>query len=328
MRQVLTRASWYAIVFLLVVTLNFFLVRLMPGDPLVHLLGEEGYLYLYVHQPQALEEVKAKYGLDKPVVVQYLTYLGKCLRGDFGWSYQYGQPVFKVIIFRLKWTLVLLLPAIALSALLGAWLGSLAGWRRGGKREVLSTLLLLFLYSLPTYCLGMILILLLAYHAGWFPLGGMAGEGKAGLARVGDVLRHLALPLTVLVIHNTAYNYLIMRNAVAQVKTEDFVLTAAAKGLKEKQVLFRHVLPNALPPLINVVALDFGFLLAGALLVEVVFSWQGMGTLIYEAVVSRDYPLLQACFLILTGGVLLANLAADLLCAWVDPRIREGESFA
>lgn len=321
------RAFWYAVVFLLVVTFNFFLVRLMPGDPLVHLLGEEGYLYLYVHQPQALAEIKAKYGLDKPVPVQYLTYVRNCLRGDFGWSYQYGQPVFKVILFRLKWTLVLLLPAIAISAVLGAWLGSLAGWRMGRRAEVLSTSILLFLYSLPTYCLGMILILLLAYYADLFPLGGMVGEGSSGLARVGDVLWHLALPLTVLVVHNTAYNYLIMRNAVAQVKIEDFVLTAAAKGLKEKQVLFRHVFRNALPPLITVVALDFGFLVAGVLLVEVVFSWQGMGSLIYDAVVSRDYPLLQGCFLILACCVLLANFVADLLYALVDPRIREGESF-
>ncbi len=323
----ITRTAWYVVALLCIVTLNFFLVRFMPGNPLEHLIGEESYLYLYVHQPQILEELKAKYGLDKPIPIQYLTYVRSCLRGDFGWSYQYNKPVFKIILFRLKWTLVLLLPAIILAAILGAYLGILAGWKKGQKVDLIFTPLLLFFYTVPTYCFGMLLLLIFAFYLDLFPLGGMVSGGLSGPARLVDIWRHMCLPLAVLVIHNGAYNYIIMRNAVAQVKTEEYVLTAFAKGLKERRVLFGHVFRNALPPLVTVVALDFGFLLAGALLVEVVFSWQGMGTLIYDAVVSRDYPMLQGCFLILTICVLLANFLADLTYALIDPRIKEGEAF-
>jgi peptide/nickel transport system permease protein len=156
----------------------------------------------------------------------------------------------------------------------------------------------------------------------------MVSGGLSGPSRLVDILWHMCLPLTVLVIHNGAYNYIIMRNSVAQVRKEEYVLTAFAKGLRDRQVLFRHIFRNALPPLVTVVALDFGFLLAGALLVEVVFSWQGMGTLIYDAVVSRDYPMLQGCFLVLTFCVILANFLADLVYALIDPRVKEGENRA
>ncbi|MCL6611756.1 MAG: ABC transporter permease [Peptococcaceae bacterium] len=323
-----SRIGRYLAAFLLIVTLNFFLARFMPGDPLIHLLGEESYNYLYVHEPDTLEGVKAQYGLDKPLPVQYCLYLAGCLRGDFGWSYQYGQPVFAVIAFRLKWTLVLLLPATVISVLLGACLGALSGWEKGRRVDLILTPLFLFFYTLPTYCFGMLLILFFAFSLDLFPLGGMVSGNISGIRRLVNILWHLCLPLIVLVVHNTAYNYLIMRNAVVQVKTEEYVLTALAKGLKERQVLFGHVFKNALPPLVTVVALDFGFLLAGALLVEIVFSWQGMGTLIYESVISRDYPLLQGCFLILAICVMLANFLADVICAFLDPRIKEGESNA
>lgn len=322
------RLVWYLLAFFCVITLNFFLIRFMPGDPLVHLLGEENYQYLYVHEPETLEELKAKYGLDKPLPVQFGIYLANCLKGDFGWSYQYGQPVFKVILFRIKWTLVLLLPAIILAAILGAYLGTLAGWRKGQKVDFIFTPVLLFFYTVPTYCFGMLLLLIFAFYLDLFPLGGMVSGGLSGPSRLVDILWHMCLPLTVLVIHNGAYNYIIMRNSVAQVKTEEFVLTAFAKGLKERRVLFGHIFRNALPPLVTVVALDFGFLLGGALLVEVVFSWQGMGTLIYDAVVSRDYPMLQGCFLVLTFCVILANFLADLVYALIDPRVKEGENRA
>lgn len=318
----------YVLAFACIITLNFFLMRFMPGDPVVHLLGEENYQYLNAQGPQAVEELKAKYGLDKPVHVQYLNYVTRCLKGDFGWSFHYCQPIFNVIIFRLQWTFVLLLPSLILAALLGAFLGALAGWRKGSRLELLITPGFLFLYAVPTYCLGMLFILLFAFYGDMFPLGGMVGESVSGWVRLKDILWHMVLPVAVLVLHTGAYNYLIMRNAVAQVGEEEYILTARAKGLKEKRILFRHVFRNALPPLITVVALEFGFLVSGALLVEIVFSWQGMGTLIYDAVVLRDYPLLQGCFLVLTACVLLANILADVICALIDPRVREGDAAA
>jgi len=324
----LSRLGRYVVAFLLIITLNFFLVRFMPGDPLIHLLGEESYHYLYVHEPEALEKLKAEYGLDKPLPAQYYAYLANCLRGEFGWSYRYGQPVFKVIGFRLKWTFALLLPAIIISACLGAYLGALCGWRKGQQPDIILTPLSLFFYTLPTYCFGMLLVLIFAFYLDLFPLGGVVSGNVFGVWRFIDILWHMCLPLTVLIIHNTAYNYLIMRNAVAQARTGEYVLTALAKGLGEMRVLFGHVFRNALPPLVTVVALDFGFLLAGALLVEIVFSWPGMGTLIYDSVMARDYPMLQGCFLILTICVMLANFVADVLYALIDPRIKEGEAVA
>lgn len=296
----------------------------MPGDPLIHLLGAENYYYLYSYQTETLEKLIAMYGLDKPLYVQYLNYISSVLKGDFGWSYHYGQPVFQVILFRLKWTLVLLLPAILIAGLLGSILGALAGWKKGHKIDSLFTFGFLFIYSVPSYCLGLVFLLVFAFYSGLFPLGGMAGQTSRGLTGLLDTLWHMCLPLTILVLHSTAYNYLIMRNAVVLIRREEYILTAISKGLKERRVLFNHIFKNALPPLVTVVALDFGFIVGGALLVEVVFSWQGMGTLIYDAVLSRDYPLLSGSLLVLTVCVILANALADLFYSIVDPRVRDG----
>ncbi len=290
----------------------------MPGDPLVYLLGEEGYLRINNQTQQEMEKLKTKYGLEDSLFKQYTTFLVNTLQADLGWSYHYSRPVFQVIIFRLKWTLILLIPSIFISTLLGAWLGALSGWRSGQKTDRILTPLFLVIYAMPSYGVGLLFLLIFSFYAGLFPLGGMAGHNFA------DTLRYLTLPLAVLVCHNTAYNYPIMRSAVIQVKTEDYILTAVSKGLKEKQILFYHILKNALPPYAAVIALNFGFMAGGALLVEILFSWQGMGTLIYDALLSRDYPLLSGSLLILTLCVILANAAADFFNAVVDPRIRDG----
>ena len=318
MKSFLYKLSQYFLAFICVITLNFFLIHLMPGDPLVHLLGEEGYLRINNQTPQEMEKLKTKYGLEGSLFKQYTTFLANTMQADLGWSYHYSRPVFQVILFRLKWTLILLIPSIFFSTLLGAWLGAVSGWRSGQKTDRILTPLFLVIYAMPSYGLGLLFLLIFSFYAGLFPLGGMAGHTFA------DTLRYLALPLAVLVCHNTAYNYPIMRSAVMQVKTEDYILTAVSKGLKERQILFYHVLKNALPPYAAIIALNFGFMAGGALLVEILFSWQGMGTLIYDALLSRDYPLLSGSLLILTLCVILANAASDLFNAAVDPRIRDG----
>ena len=323
MKSFLYKLSQYFLAVICVITLNFFLVHLMPGDPLIHLLGEEGYLYINNQNPQAMVKLKAKYGLDTHLYRQYTAFLANTMKGDLGWSYHYGQTVLHVILFRLKWTLVLVLPSIAISAILGAWLGAVSGWRSDQKTDRILTPIFLFIYAAPSYGLGLLFLLVFSFYADLFPLGGMGGQNFSGIAGLADTLRHMALPMAVLICHNTAYNYPIMRSAVMQVKTEDYILTAVSKGLKERQVLFCHVLKNALPPFVTVVALDLGFIFGGALLVEIVFSWQGIGTLIYDAVLSRDYPLLSGSFLVLTVCVILANAASDLFYAYVDPRIKD-----
>jgi peptide/nickel transport system permease protein len=185
---------------------------------------------------------------------------------------------------------------------------------------------LLFVYSMPHYWLAMLFVLVFAFHLDLFPLSGICSAGSQGFQRLVDILVHMALPVSVLTSLNVSYNYLIMRGSVVQIMGEGFVLTARAKGLMERDVLFRHVLRNAMLPLVTVIALDFGFMVSGALLVEIVFSWGGMGTLVYDAVMARDYPLLHGSFLVIACCVLAANFIADVLYVVLDPRLRAGET--
>ncbi|OPY49841.1 MAG: dipeptide transporter permease DppB [Methanosaeta sp. PtaU1.Bin112] len=310
----------YAISLFIIVTLVFLIPRMMPGDPFISLLGEE----VYYRSPELVEGLKAQYGLDRPIAEQYLSYLNNLAKGNLGYSFHYSQPVWEVIAYKMKWTFVLLIPSVILGAIFGIVMGAAAGWWRGSGRDTGITSLFLFIYSLPHYWLAMLSVLIFAFCLELFPLSGITGGGLAGLAKLRDVLWHMALPVSVLTLFGAAYNFFIMRSSVVQISGEGFVLTARAKGLRERDVLFKHVLRNAMLPLVTVIALDFGFMVSGALLVEIVFSWGGMGTLIYDAVFARDYPLLHGSFLVIAACVLAANFLADLLYAVLDPRIRGG----
>ena len=313
----------YGLSIFFVLGLNFFIVQLMPGDPLVHLVGEDAYVHLQGRNPQAVAELRSKYGLDLPIHERFLSSMGRMVQFRLGWSHHYGEPVARVILYRLKWTLVLLCPALCLAAVLGLFLGCLSGRPGGNFADRVMTPLFLTVYAIPAYCLAFLLLLFFAHMGDFFPLGGMRETAQGTGISVWDVWRHMALPQMVLVLHATAYLYVIMRSTVRQTFGEDYVMTALGKGLKPKRVLLRHVVLNALPPYVAAVAVNFGFMAGGALLVEVVFSWQGMGSLMYEAVLSRDYPILSGCFLILSLSVIGANIMADMICALIDPRIRD-----
>lgn len=292
--------------------------RMMPGDPFISLLGED----VYYRSPELVSELKAEYGLDRPLPEQYISYLFGLLKGDLGYSIHYSQPVWDVIAYKMKWTVVLLLPSAVLAAILGIALGSISGWQRGQRTDTSITTLFLFIYSMPHYWLAMFFVLIFAFYLGIFPLSGITGGGLEGWRKLQDIIWHMALPVTVLTLFGATYNYFIMRGSVVQASRESYVLTARAKGLSERDVLFRHVLRNAMLPLVTVIALDFGFMVSGALLVEIVFSWGGMGTLVYDAVLARDYPLLHGSFLVIAAFVLVANFLADVLYAVIDPRIK------
>lgn len=317
------KISRYLLSILFVLSLNFLIVQFLPGDPLVHLVGEEAYIHLQARNPQALAELRAKYGLDRPIHERYLTAMADILRFRLGWSYQYGRPVSHILFYRLKWTLLLLCPTLFLSAVFGLFWGCLCG--RPGKNlpDRFMTPLFLTIYATPAYCLAFLLLLVFAFSCDFLPLGGMTGSAQTGHVSAGDVLRHLALPLCVLTLHTTAYLTIIMRSTVRQAFTEDYVITAVSKGLKPRVVMLRHVLLNALSPFVTAMAINFGFIAGGALLVEVVFSWQGMGSLMYEAVLARDYPILSGCFLILALSVIGANVMADIFSTFIDPRVRD-----
>ena len=314
----------YLLSLALVLSLNFLVVECLPGDPLVHLIGEDAYGQLQGRDPHALEELRAQYGLDQTLGKRYLTSLANTLGFRWGWSFQYGQPVAGIILYRLKWTLLLLAPAVALAALLGLALGSLAARPGAPWFNRAITTVSLIVYSTPAYCLAFLFLLALAFSIDSLPLGGMVAESAE--SSFGDIARHMAVPFSVLVLHNTAYLTVIMQSAVRQVFGEEFVLTARAKGLSSRQIMVRHVIPNAMPTYLTAVAINTGFIAGGALLVEVVFSWQGMGSLMFGAVAARDYPVLSGCFLVVALAVLAANIAADILSAIIDPRVRDNNA--
>lgn len=303
----------YLAALFIIFSLNFFIPRLMPGDPVVYLIGEDAAV-----DRELIAELKAELGLDRPLLTRYLAYWRQVFRFDFGYSYHLNQSVNRLILARLPWTLGLLIPPILFGALLGSFFGALSGWRRNNTLNKWVTGVVTGIYAAPPFFLSMILLYVFAVHWEVFPLKGFYRTGT-----VVDILHHYFLPVIVMTLFIASRNYMIMRGSVLQEKDKLYVCYAKAKGLYGDSVLFRHVFKNALLPVVTMVALDFGFIFSGALLIEIVFSMNGMGTLIYEAVLSRDYPLLQGIFLIVSLMVIAANITADLLYRRIDPRVKE-----
>jgi peptide/nickel transport system permease protein len=293
-------------------TLNFIIPRIMPGDPLVFLVGED-----VVLDKATIGELRAELELDLPMWRQYINYWGRVVLLDFGYSYHYNQKVSELILSRMPWTLGLLLPSTILGAFLGIVLGALSGWGKNTPLNRIFTTLNLAIYSTPPYFLAMICLYLFSMHWQLFPIKGFYLTGTFW-----NTLHHFFLPVVIMTAFSTSRNVIVMRGSVMQEKDKWYVLYARAKGISGYKLLFRHVFKNAALPMVTMIALDFGFLFSGALLVETVFSMNGMGTLIYDAVLSRDYPLLQGIFLVITLMVVFANLAAEVCYHWLDPRIK------
>jgi peptide/nickel transport system permease protein len=309
---------------LAVVVFNFFLFRVLPADPVALLTRSQG-AQLSVEE-QA--ELRAEFGLDKPLFPgQFLDFMGDTLRLDFGDStiLRPGQSVVEVFL-NAAWPTILLVGLSTLfSAIIGIVLGIYSGWKRGGALDTGSMGVSLVLYSMPEFWLGMLLILLFSTTLNWFPASGRmsVGQDLTGLDYVADVLNHLFLPLLTLTLAFVGEFYLVMRSSLLDVLGEDYITTARAKGVREKFVLRRHAVRNALLPTITLVALSFGFVLGGAITVELVFGYQGLGYLTFNALDARDYPLLQGVFLFASAAVILLNLVADLIYGYFDPRVRE-----
>jgi peptide/nickel transport system permease protein len=305
------KAARYILAIFLIFSLNFAIPRAMPGDPITNLLGEDVIL-----TKSSVLELRSKMGLDMPLHVQYLEYWKGILRLDLGYSYHFHSDVSDLILSRTRWTLLLAIPSLILGAVAGTLLGALAGWKRGRAQDAWTAVALL-VYCSPPYFFCILLLYALAFHLGLFPMKGVCSTGSAE-----DVARHLFLPVVSMTLFSASRNYMIMRGSVMQERENLYVAYARAKGLLSEEILFRHVFKNALLPIVTLIALDFGFIFSGALFVEIVFSMNGMGTLIYEALMSRDYPVLQGSFLVITLMVVLANLLADLLYSRLDPRVR------
>jgi peptide/nickel transport system permease protein len=306
------KASRYIIAIIIIFSLNFIIPRAMPGDPLTNLLGEDVIL-----TDCTVTELRSEMGLDRPLFQQYIDYWRSILQMNLGYSFHRHSPVSEIIFIRMKWTLLLALPSLLLGSVLGTVLGALAGWRCGNLSEKMKTALFLAVYCTPPYFLCLLALYLFSFKLALFPLKGFYDTGSAI-----DISHHLFLPILVMTLFSLSRNYMIMRGSVLLEKSSLYATFARAKGLYDDEILFRHVFKNALLPIITLLAMDFGFILSGALFVEIVFSMNGMGNLIYDALLSRDYPILQGSFLIITLMVVSANLLADILYSRLDPRVR------
>ena len=313
------KLSQYALVLLITVTMNFGLPRLMPGSPLAFLAGEDVGTMSAQDRARVLRDV----GLDRPVGEQYVAYLARLARGDLGYSFQQRKPVGTILRERLPWTLLLTGTALVAATAVGVAAGAFAAWRRGRRGDVASLAGFIFLESLPGFWVAMLFVAVFSVQLRLFPTYGARDlfGGLQGAAYWWDVARHLVLPATTLTLVSVSAIFLTMRYSMLAVLGEEFITVARAKGLSESGVLFRHAMRNALLPVATVFLLNLGQAVAGATVIETVFSYPGVGRLMYEAALARDYPLLQGGFLMITLSVIAANLLADVLYPLLDPRV-------
>ena len=310
----------YALITILaVLVFNYILFRVLPGNPLA----------MMMRNPRATEEViegiRRFYGLDQEWYVQFFTYFRNLFKGDLGISFVFKAPVSQVIAARILPTLLLVGIAELIARAVGIGIGIIAAWKRGSKLDVGTLGFSLVTYSVPTFWLGMIMLVIFCVGLRLFPTSGMFTPGKSfatTAAMLHDLLRHAVLPILTMSLVLIGEYALTMRNTLIDVLSEDYIVTARAKGFRERYVLFKHALPNGLLPMITIVAINIGFVVAGAIQIETIFSWPGLGRLMYEALNARDYPLLQGIFLLVTVSVVLANLLADITYSYIDPRVK------
>jgi peptide/nickel transport system permease protein len=305
---------------LAVVVLNFVLVHAAPGDPVETIAGASGGM-----SPELMAQLRTQYGLDKSLPVQLGVYLGKVARGDLGYSYFFNLPVTSMIAERVPATLLLVLSSVMLAFFVGTALGVLSSRRPNGWLSQFITVLSLVGFAAPVFWLGIMLVILLASVFPILPVAGMRAidsSGAGGLADMLDVAHHLVLPtITLSLVYLAQYSRL-ARSSMLDVLGSDFIRTARAKGLAERVVLYKHALRNALLPVVTVLGLQFGNVLAGAILVETVFNWPGLGRLAFESVLRRDYPTILGVLLFSSVVVVVMNQLTDLCYRFIDPRIK------
>ncbi|AEV15716.1 MAG: ABC transporter permease [Thermus sp.] len=286
-----------------VVLLVFLMVRLAPGDPAVLLAGEFA-------TPETLEAIRARYGLDRPLPEQFLLYLKALAQGDLGESAKSRRPVLEELKTYFPNTVQLASAAILVALLTGIPLGILAALRPGSGLDLAVMVLALVGVSMPVFWFGLLAILIFSVELGWFPV---AGKGT---------LAHLVLPAITLGVNATALLARMTRGTLLEVLSQDYIRTARAKGVSERVVILKHALRNALIPVVTVAGLEFGSLLAGAVITETIFAWPGLGQLLVGSILARDYPVVQGAVLLVAFSFILVNLLVDLLYAWIDPRVR------
>ena len=315
------KIAYAALTIFLITCFNFVLFRLVPGDP-VRMLFRDPRV-----SAQRMQAMYERFGLDKSIWEQFVVYLQQLFfHGDLGYSFARGAPVLDVILSRLPQTLLLILTALIIAVIVGTMLGAIAGWKTGTKFDSIIVTFSLGMYSIPTFVLGLILLLIFAAHFGLFPLGGMTtiGLDLTGWDYWRNVAWHLVLPAAAIIVWYIGEYVVITRNSMQDVLEQDYITAARAKGLKESTILFKHALRNAILPVVTITGLNVAFAVAGIIEAETVFGWPGIGRLMYSSVMARDYPVLQGLFLMFAVAVVLANLLIDLIYGYIDPRIKVG----
>ncbi len=318
LKYVLNKTISAVVLLLFVTVFNFFLFRVMPGDP-AKTFAPRG----RNDDPTALIAMRNRLGIGKPLPEQFLLYMKNLLQGNLETSYSQHEPVAQVIGERIWATVLLSGTALIISVLVGMWLGTRSGWRHGSRFDRVASGSALTWYSVPEWWLGLILIIVLASKSGLgiFPISGYS-DPNSSLPHWLDIADHMVLPVIALSMVYIAQYSLIMRSSIIDERYADYLATARAKGLRDDEVMRKHAVPNALLPSVTLFFLSLGFVVSGAITVETVFNWPGLGLLTDQALSGPDYPLLEGIFLVFSAAVIVMNLIADLLYPLIDPRVR------
>ena len=311
----------YVLVLYVAITINFVLPRLAPGDPLLYFFDESTLKELTDAQKQTVLE---SVGLGGSLWEQYIDYLKGILTWDFGTSIKYAKPVTEIIADKLPWTLTLVFPALIISTLIGIIIGAYSAWNRGKNRDMSLLTSMLTFQAIPGFWLGMLFIAIFAVNLGWFPTFGAVSIVQDGTlwGFLKDAGWHLVLPVCTLSVATVGSHYLLTRSSMLESLGQDYMTMAEAKGVSKKSLIFNHGLRNALLPIYTEFTMALGTLIGGSVVIETVFSYPGIGSLLYESVSARDFPMMQGIFLIITFGVIIANIFADVTYPLIDPRAK------
>ena len=303
---------------LFILFVAFTMIKFAPGDPVYMLTGEA------LVTPEELERLRTELGLNRPFYEQYISYVVRSLRGDLGYSIFSRDPVSRVIAERLPLTLLLMGTQLAIAAVVGIFLAAYSAEREGHWSDTVIVVVSLLCYSTPLFWLAQIAIIIFSLQLNLFPVGGVFSvrEGFTGIRAVLDAVWHLVLPVSTLALFHIALIFRLARTSVLEELHQDYIMTAKAKGCNDRRVLYKHALKNALLPVVTIVGMQAGTIIAGTTLVETVFNLPGVGRLMYDSILRRDYPIILGVFVIVSISVVICNTLTDIVYAWINPRIR------
>ncbi|HOJ88176.1 MAG TPA: ABC transporter permease [Pseudothermotoga sp.] len=317
-RYLIRRIISALVLVFLVMTLNFFIIHLAPGDPVTIMVGLEN------PSKQMIEALRKRYGLDQPLIAQYFKYIGNLLKGDFGYSYVYDQPSWKLIKQRIAPTLLLTITSSVVAFFIGAYLAIFVSRSHKVRDDTIVSIISYILYATPSFWLGLVMILVFSARLRWFPTSGMFNlrESYEGARKFLDLLHHMVLPATTLILVQMPVFYRVTRASIIQNYKQDYITTLTAIGVPRDRLFQKYVIRNAIIPSLTVFGITMGFSVTGATIIETVFAWPGMGRLLLDAIYRRDYQLILGIYFLMAVFISVAMIVTDLIIAFVDPRIR------